>query len=173
VRGGELAGVLWRDTPGGFDEPLVYTLDQVPSTRLWGVRKRRLPRLPEDRDVTLHNLRAVVLVASLTAGFGTLHLIGWKIDFSTRVKQLPWRGVYLGGGTVLRIGCTVETASIIRYIYTTTSLTNLNWQKLKGPADFRGFRIRIPLRFVKNHSDHRSGVALTLRALPHHVHACY
>jgi hypothetical protein len=35
VRGGELAGVLWRDTPGFFlAKPLVYTLDQFPPTRL-------------------------------------------------------------------------------------------------------------------------------------------
>jgi hypothetical protein len=168
VKGGEAAGVLWRDTPLDFAEPLTYTSERFPLNRLRGVRKRPLPRLPNDRDMRLHDLRSVILVAIPTAAFGTFHLIGWNFDFPTRVEQLLWRGVCLGGGTVLAIGCAVEAASIIQHNYTTTSLTNLNGYKLRWPANLMFF---IPgFLYVSSRIIVIVEVAITLRALPQ---ACY
>jgi hypothetical protein len=94
VEAGEAAKVAWRDTPLDFVEPLAYSSSQFPLNGLWGVRDRPLPRLPNDRDPRLHDLRTVIFVAIPTAAFGTFHLIGWNFVFPTRIEQLLWRWVF-------------------------------------------------------------------------------
>jgi hypothetical protein len=162
---GQAAKTTWQDTPLDFVEPLRYTSTQFPFNQLWGICERPLPRLPNDRDSRLHDLRTVLMVAIPTAAFGTFHLIGWNFVFPTRVEQVLWRWACLGGGIVLGLGCTVEAVSIVLNNYTTTGLTNLGGYKLRWPTNLMFF---IPaFLYVSARVIVIVEVALTLRALPH------
>ena len=78
VRAGKQAGAPFQDTALDFIELNLYTSSQLPLASCWGVQKRPLPRIPNDRDSRLHNLRIIVIVAIPTASFSLLHLIGWN-----------------------------------------------------------------------------------------------
>jgi hypothetical protein len=164
IEAGAAANVPWRDTPLDFAEPLRYTSSELPLNQLWGLRERPLPRLPNDRDTLLHDLRTTIIVAIPTAAFGTFHLLGWKFTFATRLEQLLWRWVCVGGGIVLGLGCAIEAASIIWHNYTTTGLTNLNGYKLRWPTNLMFF---IPgFLYVSARMVVIVEVGLSFRALP-------
>ena len=139
VRAGESAKAPFRDTPLDFIEPNVYTSSQMPLASCWGVQERPLPRIPNDRDSRLHNLRIVLTVAIPTASFSLLHLIGWNFTFPTREEQLLWRWTCISMGIVLGIGCFAEALSIVVDGYTTSSLTNLGGYKLRWPSNLLFF----------------------------------
>ena len=154
----------WKDTPLDFIEPLAYTSGQLPFSKLWTISERPLPRIPNDRDSWLHDLRTVIVVAIPTAAFGSFHLIGWNFAFPTRIEQQLWRWSCLGGGIVLGIGCTAEAASIIWNGYSTTGLTNLGGYKLKWPTNIMFF---VPgFLYVTGRLIVIVEVVITLRALP-------
>ena len=139
VRAGESAKAPFRDTPLDFIEPNIYTSSQMPLAGCWGVQERPLPRIPNDRDSRLHNLRIVLIVAIPTASFSLLHLIGWNFAFPTREEQLLWRWTCISMGIVLGIGCFAEAMSIVVDGYTTSSLTNLGGYKLRWPSNLLFF----------------------------------
>ena len=139
VRAGEAAKAPFRDTPLDFIEPNIYTSSQMPLASCWGVQERPLPRIPNDRDSRLHNLRIVLIVAIPTASFSLLHLIGWNFAFPTREEQLLWRWTCISMGIVLGIGCLAEAMSIVLDGYTTSSLTNLGGYKLRWPSNLLFF----------------------------------
>ena len=139
VRAGEPAKAPFRDTPLDFIEPNIYTSSQMPLASCWGVQERPLPRIPNDRDSRLHNLRIVLIVAIPTASFSLLHLIGWNFAFPTREEQLLWRWTCISMGIVLGIGCFAEAMSIIVDGCTTSSLTNLGGYKLRWPSNLLFF----------------------------------
>ena len=90
IQAGEPAKAPFRDTPLDFIEPNLYTSSQMPMSSCWGVQERPLPRIPNDRDSRLHNLRIVLIVAIPTASFSLLYLIGWNFAFPTREEKLLW-----------------------------------------------------------------------------------
>ena len=139
VQAGEPAKAPFRDTPLDFIEPNIYTSSQMPLASCWGVQERPLPRIPNDRDSRLHNLRIVLVVAIPTASFSLLHLIGWNFAFPTREEQLLWRWTCISMGIVLGIGCLAEAVSIVLDGYTTSSLTNLGGYKLRWPSNLLFF----------------------------------
>ena len=139
VRAGDAAGTPYQDTPLDFIEANLYTSSQMPFSRYWGVQERPLPRIPNDRDSRLHNLRTILIVAVPTASFSLLHLIGWNFDFPTRDEQMLWRWTCISMGIILGIGCFAEAASIVLNGYTTSSLTNLGGYKLRWPNNLLFF----------------------------------
>lgn len=139
VRAGKPAGATFRDTPLDFIEPNVYTSSQMPLAGCWGVQERPLPRIPNDRDSRLHNLRIIVILAIPTASFSLLHLIGWNFEFPTREEQMLWRWTCISMGIILSIGCFAEAISIIVDGYTTSALTNLGGYKLRWPSNLLFF----------------------------------
>jgi hypothetical protein len=161
---GDDAKQQWRDTPMDFCDPLKYSSEELPFNRLWGENERPLPRIPNDRDSQLHDLKTVIIVAIPTALFGALHCIAWNFIFPTRVEQQIWRWTSIGGGLVLAGGCTAEAASIIWHGYTTTGLNNLGGYKLKWPTNLMFF---IPgALYVAGRLVIIVGVCISLRALP-------
>ena len=139
VEAGEAAQSPFRDTPLDFVEGRLYTSSQMPLHRFWGVQQRPLPRIPNDRDSRMYDLKTVIVVAIPTASFSLLHLIGWNFDFPTHIEQLLWRWTCLSMGIILGTGCAVEAGSIIWDNYTTSGLTNLNGYKLKWPTNLLFF----------------------------------
>ena len=164
VLAGDEASHPFRDTPLDFVEPQLYTSSQMPLRHWWGVQRRPLPRIPNDRDSRLHNFRTVVLVAIPTASFSLLHLAAWNFEFPTRAEQLLWRWTCISMGIVLGIGCFVEAGSIIKDNYTTTGLTNLNGYKLKWPKNLLFF---VPLAlYVSARLIAVVEIVVSLRLLP-------
>ena len=139
VRAGDPARAPFQDTPLDFIEPNLYTSSQMPFASCWGVQERPLPRIPNDRDSRLHNLRIILIVAIPTASFSLLHLIAWNFDFPTREEQMMWRWTCISMGIILGIGCFAEAASIVADGYTTSSLTNLGGYKLQWPSNLLFF----------------------------------
>lgn len=139
IQAGSAANVPFRDTPLDFVESHLYTSSQMPLHRCWGVQKRPLPRIPNDRDSRLHNLSTVVVVTIPTAAFSLLHLVAWHFHFPTRLEQLCWRWTCVAMCVVLASYCTVEAISIVWDGYTTTGLTTLNGYKLKWPTNILFF----------------------------------
>ena len=131
IRAGSKASDPFHDTPLDFIEPRVYSSSQLPFGKYWSVQERPLPRLPNDRDSRLHNLRTIIIVAIPTASFSCLHLVAWNFEFPSRGEQLLWRWTCISMGIILGTGCVVEASSIIIDGYTTTGLTNLNRYKLR------------------------------------------
>ena len=129
----------WKDTPLDFIEPDIYTSSQLPFGKYLGVTERPLPRLPNDRDSRLHNLRSILIVAVPTASFSLLHLIAWNFEFPTRTEQLMWRWTCVSMSIVLGVGCLVEAISIVAEGYTTSGLTTLNGYKLRWPTNILFF----------------------------------
>ena len=111
----------------------------MPLAKCWGVQERPLPRIPNDRDSRLHNLRIVLIVAIPTASFSLLHLIGWNFEFPTREEQMLWRWTCISMGIILGIGCFAEATSIVADGYTTSALTNLGGYKLRWPSNILFF----------------------------------
>lgn len=139
IEAGDAAQIPFKDTPLDFVEGRLYTSSQMPLHRLWGVQQRPLPRIPNDRDSRMHNLKHVIITAVPTASFSLLHLIGWNFDFPTPVEKLLWRWTCISMGTVLGTGCAIEAGAIIWDNYTTSGLTTLKGYKLKWPTNLLFF----------------------------------
>lgn len=164
IKAGPAADLPFRDTPMDFVEPQLYTSSQMPLHRFWGVQQRPLPRIPNDRDSRLHNLKTLLIVMIPTASFSLLHLVAWNFDFPTRLEQLFWRWTCVSMCVVLAIGCTVEAVSIIWDGYTTSGLTTLNGYKLKWPTNLLFF---IPgFLYMSARIIVIGEIILTLRLLP-------
>ena len=164
VSAGEDAKERWWDTPMDFCDPLKYSSEEMPFNKIWGVAQRPLPRIPNDRDSQLHDLKTVIIVAIPTAFFGAFHCIAWNFIFPTRIEQQLWRWTCIGGGLVLAGGCTIEAASIICNGYTTTGLTNLGSYKLRWPSNLMFF---IPgALYVAGRLIIMVEICISLRALP-------
>ena len=136
---GEGAQTPFKDTPLDFIEPNLYTSSQFPFNKYWGVQERPLPRLPNDRDSHLHNLKLVLSLALPTAAFSLLHLIAWNFEFPTEAERHLWRWTCVSMGVVLGGGCLVEAGSIIFSNYTSTGLTTLRSYKLRWPHNMMFF----------------------------------
>jgi hypothetical protein len=139
IKAGSAADAPFRDTPLDFVEPHLYTSSQMPLHRFWGVQQRPLPRIPNDRDSRLHDLKTLLIVTIPTASFSLLHLAAWNFNFPTRFEQHFWRWTCVSMCIVLSAGCTVEAVSIIWDGYTTSGLTTLNGYKLKWPTNLLFF----------------------------------
>lgn len=139
VQAGETARTPFQDTPLDFIEPNLYSSSQLPFSSCWGVQERPLPRIPNDRDSRLHNLRTILILAIPTASFSLLHLIGWNFEFPTRDEQMLWRWTCISMGIILGIGCLAEAVSIVADGYTTSALTNLGGYKLQWPSNLLFF----------------------------------
>ena len=139
VRAGDAAKAPFHDTPLDFIEPNLYTSSQMPFASCWGVQERPLPRVPNDRDSRLHNLRIVCILAVPTASFSLLHLIGWNFAFPSREEQMLWRWTCISMGIILGTGCLAEALSIVADGYTTSALTNLGGYKLRWPSNLLFF----------------------------------
>ena len=129
----------WKDTPFDFIEPDAYTSSQLPFGKHLGVKERPLPRLPNDRDSQLHNLRIILVLAVPTAGFSLLHFVAWNFQFPTRVEQLMWRWTCVSMTIILGVVCLVEAISIVAEGYTTTGLTTMSKYKLRWPTNILFF----------------------------------
>lgn len=139
AQAGDTAEAPFQDTPMDFIEGKLYTSSQMPFASYWGVQERPLPRIPNDRDSRLHNLRIILIVAIPTASFSLLHLIGWNFEFPTREEQMMWRWTCISMGIILGIGCFAEAISIVVDGYTTSALTNLGGYKLQWPSNLLFF----------------------------------
>ena len=139
VDAGSRAISPFKDTPLDFVEGQLYTSSQMPLSHLWGVQQRPLPRIPNDRDSRLYDLKTVIIVAIPTATFSLLHLIAWNFHFPTHAELLLWRWTCVSMGLVLATGCLVEAISIVRDRFTTSGLTTLNCYKLKWPTNLLFF----------------------------------
>ena len=139
LQAGSSANTPFQDTPLDFVEGQLYTSSQMPLSHLWGVQQRPLPRIPNDRDSRLYDLKTVIIVGIPTASFSLLHLAGWNFDFPTRMEQLLWRWTCISMGIILGIGCLSEAVSIVRDRYTTSGLTTFNGYKLKWPLNLLFF----------------------------------
>ena len=135
AQAGDTAEAPFQDTPMDFIEGKLYTSSQMPFASYWGVQERPLPRIPNDRDSRLHNLRIILIVAIPTASFSLLHLIGWNFEFPTREEQMMWRWTCISMGIILGMGCFAEAISIVVDGYTTSALTNLGGYKLHWPSN--------------------------------------
>ena len=165
IGAGVRAKVQLEDTPLDFIEPRVYTSSQLPYGKNWSIRKRPLPRLPNDRDSRLYNLRSIIMVAIPMASFTCLHLVAWNFDFPTRDEQLLWRWTCISMGIILGTGCLVEASSIVWDGYTTSGLTTLKSYKLKWPTNILFF---VPgLLYVSARLIVIIEVIISLRQLPH------
>ena len=139
VDAGPRASSPFKDTPLDFVEGQLYTSSQMPLSHLWGVQQRPLPRIPNDRDSRLYDLKTVLIVAFPTASFSLLHLIAWNFHFPTHTELLLWRWTCVSMGLVLATGCLVEAISIVRDHFTTSGLTTLNCYKLGWPTNLLFF----------------------------------
>ncbi|PSK42712.1 hypothetical protein B9Z65_5634 [Elsinoe australis] len=164
LRAGEAGKAPYKDTPLDFVEPLDYTSTQFPLNRIWGERRRPLPRIPNDRDSLLHSWNVVVAVSIPTAAFGTLQLIAWNFEFPTRDEQMLWRWTTVANGIVLGTGCALEAAAIIASNYTLSGLRTFNEYKLRWPWSLT-FLVPGILYFVAR-TITIAEVMISLRALP-------
>ena len=132
---GDEAKAPFADTPMDFIESRIYTTSQMPLRQYWGVQERPLPRIPNDRDPRLHNLKMILIVSIPTAAFSLLHLIAWHFEFPTEAELLLWRWTCVSMTILLGTYCVTEAASIIAEGYTTTGLTTLKGYKLRWPTN--------------------------------------
>lgn len=56
-----------------------------------GLQKRRMDRVPNDRDPQVFGFRQHLTLAIATAAFASIHFVDWHFHFATRAELIIWR----------------------------------------------------------------------------------
>ena len=135
VEAGDTAKKPFMDTPLDFVEGQLSAISHCgePCLEKLGIRKRPLPRLPNNRDTRLTSLRPHLLLALATIVYSVVHLAGWNASLPTRAEQITWRWSCVVMTIVLGSYGIIEVVGAVRDGFSTSGLSSINGYKLKWP----------------------------------------